>query len=780
MPTWTRIQGQGTQFTRPLGVNECAFYWDTIYGGIADTASQFTVESCQATASELFSPENVSGAWLLLKKLHPLLGASMHERDDGSWADFIVDEKRLHTLAKDELVFTNVRSEEEACNLVGQSMNGKPLLSNQLLSQLWIVFQTENSPAGKATHHVVIHMRHSIMDGVAVYSMFKLFFDILARRSVPARYLPSLPLEEYLNRHPAVDDLNPSKKLSKASQRWRQAIATVMYNRRMLRMRGGYTLPQKNFEHTPSNPLKSKTFRCQLSKEQTRKILMVCRQKGITLGNAFPVLLQLAHAKLTHRLYAERLLTQSEWENKMVEPTYFGGPFNLRPYLNPEWFQNGGSARCCIAVSLYFTTLPRMPISRLENGEVHGNPSFCSLLSKQQRQSKQYFKHPLLVEFTQLLAHRVLQRSKILADRWRALLQSGRNQLIDMYKPDLILANGCSTVGDLHALIPASYPLDGDKDDRISNIYIKSVRPYLRCRPGELYLTSIGFNEQLTFILFVDLGQYDEHIVQEFFGYLVEGALWYLGDNPDRRMAQALRGVRYNGTVADIFDVTCSADDVLDTLSKARKAAVSTAAAEVLVRRTVGNIAPAGSQASIDEGIGQIDIMQLSNPKTNVTTVNPSFSNGASSSDLTSYVADASSNPRGIHSAVRTNSFGGGPISSTCTPNTISKSRVVSMFALVQTIEDGTVSSSLSSDSSDSNTLKQLLNFSHIITGIVIIAAILGLLGLAIGVYSCTRGGAAFQGRIVPSAYQPVQLSAPKVYNNPYEPYRDDAVRYDP
>lgn len=227
-------------------------------------------------------------------------------------------------------------------------------------------------------------------------------------------------------------------------------------------LQGGYTLPQRDSDHTPSNPLKCRSFHYQLDREQTRNLLASCRQKGITLGNAFPVLLQLAHAKLTHKLYAEGLISQSEWEYRTREPTYFFGPFNLRSYLDPEWLKNGGSTRCCIAVAWYETILPYMPIARLANEQVHRNPDFDSLLSEKQflsrcetckRQSKKFFKHPLLVEFAELSRTRTLQRSKIMADRWMALLEAGEKELVDMYKPDFTYANGCSTVGDVSVLL---------------------------------------------------------------------------------------------------------------------------------------------------------------------------------------------------------------------------------------------------------------------------------------------------------------------------------------
>lgn len=104
---------------------------------------------------------------------------------------------------------------------------------------------------------------------------------------------------------------------------------------------------------------------------------------------------------------------------------------------------------------------------------------------------------------------------------------------------------------------------------------------------------------------------------------------------------------------------------------------MSAAAAEVVVRKTVGNVAPDGSQFSIDAGTGPMDIIQLTNPSTNLTATNPTFSNGQSSNDLTNYVADASSSPSGVHSLIRTGSFGGGPPGTVCSIITLLSLRLI-------------------------------------------------------------------------------------------------------
>lgn len=78
----------------------------------------------------------------------------------------------------------------------------------------------------------------------------------------------------------------------------------------------------------------------------------------------------------------------------------------------------------------------------------------------------------------------------------------------------------------MNKVLPADYPLDSDPT--ITPLRITSIRHYLRCRPGILYLTSVSFQRQLELLLFCDVRTYDERLVQEWLSNVAQGAEWYL------------------------------------------------------------------------------------------------------------------------------------------------------------------------------------------------------------------------------------------------------------
>jgi hypothetical protein len=193
-------------------------------------AFQFTIKTSASDLS-ILSPDNVGRAWIATKKLHPLLGARIQDRPDQSGADFIIEEARLNSVGLNDIIYTSAVSEEDALGIADKSMNGPPILSNDLLAQMWIISLPQD-PSGSATHHLVVHMRHSIGDAMAAYSMMKRFLDILVHPMTPEKYTPKESLEDCLALHPAADDLNSSRHSSVAKQRWRRSIAKVMYARR--------------------------------------------------------------------------------------------------------------------------------------------------------------------------------------------------------------------------------------------------------------------------------------------------------------------------------------------------------------------------------------------------------------------------------------------------------------------------------------------------------------------------------------------------------------------
>ncbi|KAF8574268.1 hypothetical protein K439DRAFT_1624450 [Ramaria rubella] len=545
MPTWSRIEGvsQGEAFTRPLGILESSLYFDTVCCGISDTLEQLTFE-IPASESKLLSRDNVSRAWVAIKNLHPLLGASVHERSGLSGVDFVVDSARLNVIGEDEILYITLPSDEEASMLVEKILNGPRRLTNKQLHELWIIsFPRTPSDPSTVCHQLFLHMAHYIHDGMAQNAIIRAFFDLLAHRSTPNMYNPKGSLQGRLALHLPIDDLHPALRYPKPRHRWRLAIAQVIHSNKMNALRGGHNLPHTLSPGAYTSPVTSQTCRVYFTKELTKRVLASCRHANVTLGQALPVLAQLAHTRILYRLHNQGLISELEWGHRITQPMHFSGPFNLRPFLDSEWLATGGANRVCAAISFYRNTLPRMPLAQqLDYGQMY--PTFDALLSKARflhrcqvakQQTMNYFSHPLLTEFAHIMGRELLEKAKIHAQNWR--VQSGDQkgattagadekdiQPIPIH--DYVESNMCSTVGDMGNMIPAHYPLNQNEETRLR---VTSIRHYLRCRPAEFYLTSITYNQELQLLLFCDTGTYEEALVKEWLSNLKQAIEWYLG-----------------------------------------------------------------------------------------------------------------------------------------------------------------------------------------------------------------------------------------------------------
>ncbi|KIJ55584.1 hypothetical protein M422DRAFT_24154 [Sphaerobolus stellatus SS14] len=547
--TWTRLSAEEEIFVRPLGVLETVFAYDRVARGIADTETVFIVVVSSTDSETLFSESNVCRAWGALKCLHPLLGAILSERIDGSGFDFVVKRKKVEEVESRELVFVDVPSDEEAALLLSKMLNEEPRLSSDLLAQLWLIRVVNNDqPPRGITWHVVFQLGHCIMDGTAVYNQARIFFDILASEKTPLRYKQALSFEAYLNLHPPIDDLNPHRH-GLPRLRWRRAIAKVIYKNRQSRSDGGHSLPQNTFQHSAKTPLVSAALSHTFDQETTTRILKSCRSAGITLGHAMPILCQIAHSRANHGLYSRGVLSRSEWERRIREPMHLGGPINLRPYLDTEWLNAGGNSQGCVAIAHSDITLPAMPIMSESSGGIQAHPPFHKLLSKERFLYRCHFakrkydlvlKHPLIVEFAEITRQFSFGRTKAVASRWRALLDPTTSAvLVPIIDRHYVFANAVSTMGNLENILPHVYPLSKDKvSNPVPRLYLKATSSYLRCRPKELYISSVTYDGLLQLQLFTDLSTYDPDLVKEWFNDVGKAMKWYLGGDHDEDAGQ--------------------------------------------------------------------------------------------------------------------------------------------------------------------------------------------------------------------------------------------------
>ena len=218
----------GRTYSRPLGLNEHGFYLDSCFNGTADFIYHFMVETEQLVGEKLFEQENVSRTWTAIKQRFPLLGSQLRIDDIYDASSFVVSEKLLQEHLPGQLNFGTISSAEEAQELIVQLIEGPQRNFTKLPVRIFIFKRTDNP----TMHHVFINSVHFVGDATSSSTFNRTFFDVLT--SPPSDvYIPDL--EERLAMVPAAEDLDPTLKMTQARQRWRRAMAHIIYHNRAAR-----------------------------------------------------------------------------------------------------------------------------------------------------------------------------------------------------------------------------------------------------------------------------------------------------------------------------------------------------------------------------------------------------------------------------------------------------------------------------------------------------------------------------------------------------------------
>lgn len=214
-------------FTRPLDPIELCFFYDSKLAGTADLVENYLVVTGDPS---LFSPENISRAWVATKQIFPLLGAVVKELDSQtSSAIFVVSEVDLGIARPDDTTLGRAQSEEEVHSFVDRLISGPRQLSREFLARLYIYSRTD-----KPGHfHTLFHHSHPIIDGTSALAMIRTFFDILSLP--PRKTVPNLQARLYLCA--GMDSLSPNKHLPKAQIRWKWAAGQIIRQIRGQRQR---------------------------------------------------------------------------------------------------------------------------------------------------------------------------------------------------------------------------------------------------------------------------------------------------------------------------------------------------------------------------------------------------------------------------------------------------------------------------------------------------------------------------------------------------------------
>ncbi|TFK91027.1 hypothetical protein K466DRAFT_644107 [Polyporus arcularius HHB13444] len=566
----------GRTYARPLGLNEASFYYDRIFNGTADIIWRYVVEETDhARGTSLFSEENVRRAWATLKQWYPLLGVRMDDSDGMDAVKFVVSEQAVTHHQPDEVTLRTVSSPAEVEALIWRLLRDEPMSDHHLISRVF-VFGFQERPG---TYEVLFKAAHSIADGISGATIARTFFHVLT--SPPA---PIPPLQERLEMALPCDQLNPTNKMTLARQRWRHAIARVTFLNRRRKLAGGHTLPRKATDTTYRTPSVTDRGGSRFSVSESAAILATCKRHRLTFGAVIPVISQLAITRMLHRRYLRGEIPEDEWEYRRRQPMHFGGPINLRPYMDEEWQRKGGATEVALAIDYYECTLPFMPTpfgTRKDEGvpRVDGAPPFSALMSRGRffyrsrlfrAQLQRRVKHPLMLDIALARQPVYLLRKKtnvthwIAAQRGEPLPTYAVPPHFDSVPSDYVPANGLSSVGQMSLILPETYPLPpghplsvhtawaanpsfgavGEASaskarpavppvtaDSDALLRIVNENTYLHSRPFEFFLGNATERNQISMFLTFDANVYNREDAGEFLRECREAALYYLGDS---------------------------------------------------------------------------------------------------------------------------------------------------------------------------------------------------------------------------------------------------------
>ena len=204
-----------------------SFFYDGKSNGVADLVENYLAVTHEES---LFRPENVSRAWVAVKQIFPLLGATTKELGSQMpGALFVVSESDLGIAHPNDITLGLAQSEEEVHSIVDRLISGRRQLSDHLLARLYIYSRTD-----KPGHfHALFHCSHVIIDGTSALTMIRTFFDIL---SLPP-CTGILDLQTRLALCVGIHNLSPNERLPAGRRRWRQAAGQIIRQNRFQKLK---------------------------------------------------------------------------------------------------------------------------------------------------------------------------------------------------------------------------------------------------------------------------------------------------------------------------------------------------------------------------------------------------------------------------------------------------------------------------------------------------------------------------------------------------------------
>ena len=479
--------------------------------------------------------KRVERVWIELKRRYPLLGARVHEEEEK--ASFVVSEDRILCCLPDEITFSNEGgSWDEAQAFADDLVNteeGSHVLDEKMLARVWVLLC-----GGEQRMYVVLAVAHVITDGMSNMLLLRRFLEGLFGGE------GGWDWEERLGLCLASEDLNRARwEMSLARRRWRRAIADVMAENQLdklkvtsfattlklidLGLQGGHTIPRRITSHTLVIAARSKCIVRTLSATLSEKIMRTCRAEGITFGDAYPIIGQLATARVLLRRYLRNEIGEEEWMWRRREGMCSAGPVNLRRFFEREDYVG-------VALGFYHCSIGFLPLgaaSKMEEmppvGGLLTRERFVFRAREVQKQKRRYLESGLCLEMGDAFLRRRgrVEMARGVAKEWTRQ-REGEEKVVnamDQAGSGFVLCNGGSSMGNVDGLLPADY----------RGLRLERDVTRLRCRPGEFYLGAKTQYGQMHIHVFFDANVVEEEVAREWMDEVELALEYYLGRSQD-------------------------------------------------------------------------------------------------------------------------------------------------------------------------------------------------------------------------------------------------------
>jgi hypothetical protein len=218
-----------------LGVAEASFYWGSILSGSFDSVQYFQLE-LDRSRLDVMEPDNIRSTWLAAKRHFPMISVNLIRTDDDQIYGEI-SEKGIYSIREGEVDIGSIGSKEEAAAIIDQFLSGPRQVRTDMNVRLFIRREddmTSQSTRGPVHYHFYFLYSHPIGDGASNASLYTTFMTML---TTPSRRVPRASIEERLAMIPDGETLHYNPTHSPARRRWRKAIATVLIQLTLAKMK---------------------------------------------------------------------------------------------------------------------------------------------------------------------------------------------------------------------------------------------------------------------------------------------------------------------------------------------------------------------------------------------------------------------------------------------------------------------------------------------------------------------------------------------------------------